>query len=262
MFFNTTIMKKIISYNVNGIRAALGKGFIDWLKNENPDILLIQETKAQPEQISSHLFEELGYHSYWFSALKKGYSGVGLLSKEKPDAVFSGVNNEKYDLEGRVIRADFGEISVLSTYHPSGSSGEIRQAFKMEWLSFFQTYVDELKKTRPNLIVGGDFNICHQSIDISKPENKKGVSGFLPEERKWMSQFLESGFVDSFRSFNSLPENYTWWSYRGGARAKNLGWRIDYHMISESLKPKLKASSILSKVIHSDHCPIVVEMDF
>lgn len=255
-------MKKIISYNVNGIRAALGKDFISWLKSENPDILLIQETKAQPEQIESHLFEELGYHCYWFSAEKKGYSGVGILSKQKPDAIITGINNEKYDIEGRAIRADFGDISVFSTYHPSGTTGGPRQDYKMDWLFYFQEYINELKKERPNLIIGGDFNICHKAIDINKPENKKNVSGFLPEEREWVSNFLQSGFIDSFRVFDQSPEKYSWWSYRAGARGKNLGWRIDYHMVSESMREKLIGASILADVVHSDHCPIVVEMEF
>ncbi|MFA9371756.1 MAG: exodeoxyribonuclease III [Labilibaculum antarcticum] len=255
-------MRKIISYNVNGIRAALGKDFIGWLKQEDPDILLIQETKAQPEQIETHLFEELGYHCYWFSAEKKGYSGVGILSKEKPDNVVIGVDNPKYDVEGRSIRADFGDISVFSTYHPSGTVGGPRQDYKMEWLAYFQAYITELKKERPNLIIGGDYNICHKEIDISKPEKKKGVSGFLPEEREWVSQFIESGFIDSFREFDLSPDKYSWWSYRAGSRGKNLGWRLDYHMVSEPLRNQLKGGSILADVIHSDHCPIVVEVDF
>lgn len=255
-------MRKIISYNVNGIRAALGKDLIGWLKEENPDILLIQETKAQPEQIESNLFEELGYHCYWFSAEKKGYSGVGILSKEKPDRIVEGIGNAKYDSEGRAIRADFGDISVFSTYHPSGTTGGPRQDYKMEWLADFQIYIDELKTEREKLIIGGDFNICHKAIDISRPEKKKNVSGFLPEEREWVSQFLDSGFIDTFRVFDESPEKYSWWSYRAGSRAKNLGWRIDYHMITENLKEQLKGASILSDVVHSDHCPVVVEMEF
>jgi len=255
-------MRKIISYNVNGIRAALGKDLIGWLKKENPDILLIQETKAQPEQIESHLFEELGYHCYWFSAEKKGYSGVGILTKEKPDSVVTGVDNPKYDVEGRAIRADFGDISVFSTYHPSGTTGGPRQDYKMEWLAYFQEYINKLKIERPNLVIGGDYNICHKPIDISKPEKKKNVSGFLPEEREWVSQFIESGFIDTFRVFDQSPDKYSWWSYRAGSRGKNLGWRIDYHMVTKSLENKLKGASILADVVHSDHCPIVVEMDF
>jgi len=255
-------MRKIISYNVNGIRAALGKDFVGWLKQEDPDILLIQETKAQPEQIETHLFEELGYHCYWFSAEKKGYSGVGILTKEKPDNVVIGIDNPKYDIEGRAIRADFGDVSVFSTYHPSGTTGGPRQDYKMEWLAYFQEYITELKKERPNLIIGGDYNICHKEIDISKPEKKKGVSGFLPEEREWVSQFIDNGFIDSFREFDLSPDKYSWWSYRAGSRGKNLGWRIDYHMVSESLRSQLKGGRILADVIHSDHCPVVVEVDF
>jgi exodeoxyribonuclease-3 len=258
----TDAMRKIISYNVNGIRAALSKDFIGWLKEEDPDILLVQETKAQAEQIETARFEELGYHCYWFSAEKKGYSGVGILSKEKPDLVLTGIDNPKYDVEGRAIRADFGDVSVFSTYHPSGTTGGPRQDYKMEWLAYFQEYIDQLKKERPKLIIGGDYNICHKAIDISRPEKKKGVSGFLPEEREWVSQFIESGFIDSFREFDQSPDKYSWWSYRAGSRGKNLGWRIDYHMVSEALRDQLKGARILADIVHSDHCPVVVEVDF
>ncbi len=255
-------MKKIISYNVNGIRAALKKGFAEWLKNENPDILCIQETKAQPEQIDSLLFEYLGYHSYWFSAQKKGYSGVGILTKEKPDNIKYGMDIEKYDNEGRFLRADFGNVSVVSVYHPSGSSGDERQAFKMQWLEDFRTYVNKLQKTRPNLIISGDYNICRLWIDIHNPEKQQNTSGFLPEERQWFQKFVDDGFIDSFRKFNPEPHNYTWWSYRANARNNNKGWRIDYHMISKELEDKIIAASILPEVKHSDHCPVTVDVDF
>ncbi|NPA44336.1 MAG: exodeoxyribonuclease III [Chlorobi bacterium] len=255
-------MKKIISYNVNGIRAALKKGFAEWLKEENPDIVCIQETKAQPEQIDSELFEKLGYKSYWFSAQKKGYSGVGILSKIKPDHVEYGMGIEKYDNEGRFIRADFGDVSVISVYHPSGSSGDLRQAFKMQWLIDFQEYVNELKKTRKKLIISGDYNICRLWIDIHNPTKQQKTSGFLPEERDWFQSFVDDGFIDSFRKFNQEPHNYSWWSYRANARNNNKGWRIDYHMISEDLNDSIKDASILPDVKHSDHCPVVVIADF
>jgi len=255
-------MKKIISYNVNGIRAALKKGFAEWLKNENPDIVCIQETKAQPEQIDSLLFEYLGYHSYWFSAEKKGYSGVGILSKEKPTHVEYGTGIEKYDTEGRFLRADYGDVSVISVYHPSGSSGDKRQAFKMQWLTDFQQYVKELRKTRPNLIISGDYNICRLWIDIHNPEKQQKTSGFLPEEREWFQSFVDDGFIDSFRKFNPDPHNYSWWSYRANARNNNKGWRIDYHMVSKEFEHKITDASILPDVKHSDHCPVVVFADF
>lgn len=255
-------MKKIISYNLNGIRAVLKKDFAKWLKEYQPDMVCIQETKAQDEQIDKQVFEELGYHSYWFSAQKKGYSGVGILTKEKPDNVVYGMNIDKYDNEGRFIRADYGDISLISVYHPSGTTGDVRQDFKMQWLNDFKNYISELKKERKKLIISGDYNICHKPIDINRPEKHKKSSGFLPEEREWMDNFVGDGFIDSFRYFCQKPEKYSWWSYRANSRAKNLGWRIDYHLITENLEKNLKGANILADVKHSDHCPILIEIDF
>jgi len=255
-------MKNIISYNVNGIRAAISKGLLDWLSIVNPDIVCFQELKAQTEQIPILDFEALGYHSFWFPAQKKGYSGVGLLTKTQPDNVAFGMNIPKYDFEGRMIRADYGDISVISVYHPSGSSNDERQAFKMIWLEDFLSYVNELKKTRPNLIICGDYNICHKPIDIHDPIRNATSSGFLPEEREWLSRFIDSGFVDSFRHFNQEPHNYTWWSFRANARSKNLGWRIDYEMVSNPIKQLMRRALILPQAKHSDHCPVTLEIDF
>lgn len=255
-------MKKIISYNVNGIRAAMRKGLLDWIKVVDADIVCIQETKAQNDQIPVFEFEEAGYQSYWHSAKRKGYSGVGILTKLKPDNVVIGMGIEKYDDEGRFIRLDYGDISVASVYHPSGSSGNERQAFKMMWLKDFLRFTGELKKERPNIIISGDYNICHKPIDIHDPVRNATSSGFLPEEREWLSRFIDSGFVDSFRAFNQEPHNYTWWSFRANARAKNLGWRIDYHMVSEPIENLMKRALILPEAKHSDHCPITLEMDF
>ncbi|MDT8392737.1 MAG: exodeoxyribonuclease III [Bacteroidales bacterium] len=254
-------MKKIVSYNVNGIRAATRKGLLEWIKAINADVICIQETKAQPDQIPLFDIEALGYHSYWHSAQKKGYSGVAILTKEKPDQVIMGMDIEKYDHEGRFIRADYGDTSIVSVYHPSGSSGDMRQAFKMMWLNDFQKYIHELKKSRPRLILSGDYNICHKPIDIHDPVRNATSSGFLPEEREWMSGFLGSGFIDTFRYFNDEPHHYTWWSYRANARARNLGWRIDYHMVSKPLEASLNRSVILPEAMHSDHCPILLEVD-
>jgi len=253
-------MKRIISYNINGIRAVIKKDFIGWLKISNPDIICLQELKAQPEQIESHLFEELGYHYYYHTAIKKGYSGVAILSKEKPDNVVVGMGIDKYDSEGRVLRADFGDTTFISAYFPSGSYGDVRQEFKMDFLVDFALFINKLKVERPNLIISGDYNICHKPIDINHPERHKKSSGFLPEERDWFDKFIESGFVDTFREFDKSAEKYSWWTYRAGARGKNLGWRIDYHLVSENLKNKLSNAYISPDVFHSDHCPIVVEL--
>ncbi len=254
-------MTRIISYNVNGIRAAVRKGLPEWLQVAQPDILCIQETKAQPDQIPVFDFELRGYKTYAHSAIKKGYSGVAILTKKEPDHVQAGMGIQKYDSEGRFIRADFGDISIVSVYHPSGSSGDERQAFKMEWLHEFQNYIAELRKERPNLIVSGDYNICHKAIDIHDPVRNATVSGFLPEEREWMSGFLETGFTDSFRYLNPEPHQYSWWSYRANARANNKGWRIDYNMITDNLVNKIKRVAILPQAMHSDHCPVLLEMD-
>ena len=254
-------MLRIITYNVNGIRAALRKGLPDWIEAAQPDVLCLQETKAQPEQIPYFDFEILGYKTYAHSAVKKGYSGVAILTKKEPDLVTAGLGISTYDTEGRFLRVDFGNLSFVSVYHPSGSSGEERQAFKMQWLSDFQTYMNELKKERPYLVVSGDYNICHKPIDIHDPVRNARVSGFLPEERAWMDRFLKTGFVDSFRHLNSEPHQYSWWSYRANARTNNKGWRIDYNMVTENLADKISRVAILSQAMHSDHCPVLLELD-
>ena len=251
---------KIVTYNVNGLRSALSKGLTGWIAAERPDILCLQETKAQPDQIPTLELEALGYRCYFFSAVKKGYSGVAILTRREPDQIVSGMGIEKYDAEGRFLRADYGDLSVVSVYHPSGTTGDLRQAFKMQWLEDFQNYVSELVKERPQLILCGDFNICHRPIDIHDPVRNAKSSGFLPEEREWMSRFLNSGFADTFRLFNSEAGQYTWWSFRANARANNKGWRIDYAMASEAARPLLKNAWLLPDVHHSDHCPAVLEI--
>ena len=253
---------KIVSYNVNGIRAALRKGFLDWLVDESPDVVCLQEVKASLDQIDATDFSKLGYAVYWMDATsRKGYSGVAILTKQEPDNVAYGCGLEAYDREGRVIRADFPSFSVMSVYMPSGSSGDERQAFKMRWLDDFYQYIHQLKQEQPRLIISGDYNICHQAIDIHDPVRNKNSSGFLPEEREWMTQFLDSGFVDTFRAFDNRAQQYSWWSYRSGARKKNLGWRIDYHLATDNLKDRLTGASILPSAMHSDHCPVVVDLE-
>jgi len=251
---------KIISYNVNGIRAAINKGFLEWLDASNADIVCLQEIKAMHDQIPLLDFEALGYHHYWYPAQKKGYSGVAILSKQEPDKVVYGIEIEEYDREGRFLRADFGDLSVASIYHPSGSSGDERLAFKMRWLADFEQYVEKLRQERPKLVLSGDYNICHEAIDIHDPVRNAKVSGFLPEERAWMSGFFAKGYIDSFRQLNKEAHQYSWWSYRANARNNNKGWRIDYHVLTENLQTSLKSVEILQEVKHSDHCPVVVEI--
>ncbi len=252
---------KIVTYNVNGIRSAISKGWLDWLKAVNPDMICLQELKAEAHQIDQQPLLDLGYQLYWFPAQKKGYSGVAIFTKEPPLHVAYGCGIEAYDAEGRVIRADFADFSLMSVYMPSGSSGDERQNFKFQWLDDFQTYIDQLKQQHPNLLIAGDYNICHEAIDIHNPKSNANSSGFLPEERAWMSQFLGSGFIDIFRHFNPEPHHYTWWSFRAGARQKNLGWRIDYICASQTLAPRLSRAVILPEAKHSDHCPVLIEMN-
>jgi exodeoxyribonuclease-3 len=252
---------KLCSYNVNGIRSAFKKDFIEWLQENQPEIVCIQELKAHEDQIDITKFEDLGYHVYIHAAEKKGYSGVAILSKMKPEQIVYGCGEDIYDKEGRIIRADFKNFSIMSLYVPSGSSGEERQSFKMEFLDFFISYIQDLKKTISPLIISGDYNICHNPIDIHNPVSNKNSSGFLPEERAWVSKFLDAGFIDTFRFFNKKPHIYSWWSFRFNARAKNLGWRIDYHMATHDLKDRLRNAEILQKVVHSDHCPVILEFD-
>ena len=251
---------KIVSYNVNGIRAALSKGLSKWLEATDPDVICFQEIKALEEQIDTGVFEALGYqYHYWFSAQRKGYSGVAILSKLKPDQVVYGTGIDYMDQEGRNIRADFNGVSVMSLYVPSGSN-IARLEHKLTYMADLQRYVNDLKLEHPNLVLCGDYNVCHQAIDIHDPIRNKNVSGFLPVEREWMGNLLNSGFIDSFRYFNPNPHNYTWWSYRANARTNNKGWRLDYAMVSRPLEPRMKRSVILSEAIHSDHCPVLLEL--
>ncbi|WP_405330748.1 exodeoxyribonuclease III [Leeuwenhoekiella sp. LLG6367-2.1] len=252
---------KIITYNVNGIRAALKKGLLDWIKQADPDVLLLQETKAHKEQVDVDFLQEIGYHDYWFSAQKKGYSGVAILTKKEPDNVVHGTGIDYMDFEGRNIRVDFGDLSIMSIYLPSGTNVD-RLEHKFKYMADFQVYADELRKTRPNLVVGGDYNICHEAIDIHDPVRLKNVSGFLPVEREWMTELITSGFTDSFRHLNPEVEQYSWWSYRANARANNKGWRLDYNMVSEPLKNAISRAVILPEAKHSDHCPALLELDY
>lgn len=254
---------KIVSYNVNGIRSAISKNWLGWLQATDADIVCLQEIKANPDQVQEiYLLEQMGYHHYWFPAEKKGYSGTAILSRTKPDHVEYGCGIKDYDCEGRMLRADFDKFSVMSLYLPSGTTGDERQSFKYKFLNDFDNYLRELRWKYPHLVVSGDYNICHREIDIHNPKSNANSSGFLPEERAWMEKFLDNGFIDTFRHFNKDPHNYTWWSFRAGSRSRNLGWRIDYQMVTREMEPYLKRAAILPDAIHSDHCPVLLELDF
>lgn len=251
---------KIISYNVNGIRAAISKGFIDWLQHANPDVICLQEIKANEDQIPVEDIENAGYpFQYYFSATKKGYSGVAILCKTEPKNIVYGTGIEHMDFEGRNLRVDFDDLSVMSLYLPSGTNID-RLDHKFMFMDDFHNYINKLKSETPNLVICGDYNICHQPIDIHDPVRNKTVSGFLPQERSWLDIFIKSGFVDSFRHFNKDPHHYTWWSYRAGARGNNKGWRIDYILVAKSIENRLERATILPDAKHSDHCPVLVEI--
>lgn len=237
------------------------KGFTDWLKTDPADIICVQETKAHKDNVDFAQFEALGFEHYWHSASKKGYSGVAVLTRIKPDNVIYGTGHAQSDLEGRVIRLDFGDITLINAYFPSGTTGEERQTYKYQWLDEFHAFLLELAQTRPNLVVCGDYNIVHQPIDIHDPVGNKKSSGFLPEERAWMDKFFASGFVDSFRHFNQDPHQYTWWTFRAGARGNNKGWRIDYINVTTPMLEKLSNAHIMPDIKHSDHCPVFLELD-
>ncbi|WP_396144430.1 exodeoxyribonuclease III [Flavobacterium sp.] len=252
---------KIISYNVNGIRAAITKGFLEWLQTANPDVICLQEIKATEDQIPTQDITAAGYpFQYYFPATKKGYSGVAILSKIEPQKIVYGTGIEHMDFEGRNLRADFENLSVMSLYLPSGTNID-RLGHKFKYMDDFHNYIMHLKKDIPNLVICGDYNICHEAIDIHDPIRNQTVSGFLPQERAWLDAFMKSGFIDSFRHFNKEPHNYSWWSYRAGARGNNKGWRIDYNLVSENLKERMTRAVILPEAKHSDHCPIMVEVN-
>ena len=252
---------KIISYNVNGIRAAINKGFIEWLQSANPDVICLQEIKATEDQIPTEEITAAGYpYQYYFSAQKKGYSGVAVLCKTKPNHVVFGTGLESMDFEGRNLRVDYDNLSVMSMYLPSGTNND-RLGYKFQYMDDIQDYIVNLRKEIPHLVICGDYNICHEAIDIHNPKQNEKTSGFLPEERAWLDGFMKTGMIDSFRHLNKEPHHYTWWSYRANARNNNKGWRIDYCLVTEQLIDNIKRALILPEAKHSDHCPILVEIE-
>lgn len=253
---------RIASYNVNGLRACLRHGLVEWLTLERLDVLCLQETKCRLEQLDTTSLEQLGYTLYIFPADKAGYSGVGILTRLRAERVSYGMGSADYDAEGRLLRLDIGDLTVLSVYHPSGSSGAERIAFKLSFLEAFAAYTRQLRQERKHLVICGDFNICHEPIDIHDPIRNAQVSGFLPEERAWMSAWLAEGYTDAFRHLHPDEVAYSWWSYRVGARARNKGWRIDYTILSDSLLPILKQAQVHTDAEHSDHCPVSLILDY
>jgi exodeoxyribonuclease III len=249
-------MKRILSYNLNGIRSALSKGLIEWLDTENFDVLCFQETKAQADQVDLTPFLERGFYPNWHSAQKKGYSGVLTLSKMQPDLVEAGIGLPQYDQEGRILRTDFGNLTLLNCYFPSGTTGDVRQEVKMNFLTDFYEWVLELRKSRPNIIIVGDYNIAHNEIDIHDPKGNKKSSGFLPEERAWMDLWFANGFIDTFRYKYPERVGYSWWTFRANARANNKGWRIDYISVTAPLKDTIHDAGLFPKIVHSDHCGV------
>lgn len=255
-------MTKIISYNVNGIRAALRKDLLLWLKAAQPDVFCMQEIKAFEDQLDTDQFRKLGYHVSWNPAEKKGYSGTAILSKEQPRETILALDFDELDREGRFILSHFETFSILNIYMPSGASKEGRQEVKLEFLEHFSDKIQEILKKHSNLIICGDFNICRLDIDIHNPKMNIRTPGWTPEERNWFQDFLEKNkMIDSFRVFNQEPHHYTWWSYMARAREKNLGWRIDYQLVSKPLENKLDRAVILSRAKHSDHCPVSIELN-
>jgi exodeoxyribonuclease III len=252
---------KVFSYNVNGIRSAMSKGLVEWLQEVQPDIIGFQEIKANVEDIDDSGFKALGYDCHWFSAQKKGYSGTGFLTKTKATKVTKGNGMEQGDFEGRTLQVQIGDVLYINTYFPSGSAGDERQAYKMEFLAEYLQWLNSLRKKHKQVVVLGDYNICHKPIDIHDPVSNKNSSGFLPEERAWMDDFFATGMVDSFRTVNPHPHQYSWWSFRANARNNNKGWRIDYINVSQNLQAKISDAYILPEAKHSDHCPVALHLD-
>lgn len=253
---------KLVSFNVNGIRSATRKGFLDWLAAEDPDAVCLQETKAREEQADPALRPPDGYHASWNSAERPGYSGVATFTKIKPRRVRRRLGPRRFDREGRLIETDFPEFTLLNVYFPNGGQGPERIAYKLDFYAALLQRCDELHNAGRLLVVCGDYNTAHQAIDLARPKQNQKTSGFLPEERAWIDRYLDAGFLDAFRELCDEPEHYTWWSFRARSRERNVGWRIDYHLISKQLQPHLRSANIHRDIALSDHCPISIELAF
>jgi exodeoxyribonuclease-3 len=251
---------KLISFNVNGIRAIEKKGFFEWVDKESPDILALQETKAHPDQLSDKILQPKGYKSFWSSAEKKGYSGVAIYTKKEPKFVTAGLGIKEFDDEGRVLIAEYDDFTLFNIYYPNGGAGNKRVPFKMKFYDAFLENIEALRKKGKSLIICGDVNTAHTEIDLARPKENAKNTGFLPEEREWVSKFIKCGYVDTFRHFTSEGGHYSWWDYKTAARARDVGWRIDYFFVSQNLLPHIKRAFILKDVHGSDHCPVGIEL--
>jgi len=256
------MIMRLLCWNVNGIRAAQKKGFIDYVKRENPDVLCLQETKAQVEQLDDELVNIDGYTSHFVSAEKKGYSGVAIYTRVKPAEVVRGCGAQKFDSEGRVLRVDFDEFTLYNIYFPNGGRGPERVKYKLDFYDHLLDQWEELRAEGRKLVICGDYNTAHQEIDVAKPKEWSKISGFLPEERVWLDKITDMGYIDTFREFNQSPEQFTYWDNYRNMREKNVGWRIDYFFVTEDLKPNLKDAKIHMDVMGSDHCPIELVLKF
>jgi exodeoxyribonuclease-3 len=252
---------KIASFNINGYRAAVRKGMLDWLEKESPDVLCMQEIKIKEHQVDMKALEDLGYQHYWFPAEKPGYSGVATISKEPADNVIKGTGMEVYDREGRVLRTDFGDLSIINAYFPSGSSSEERHEFKMQFLKDIKPWIEKLRKERPKLVVCGDYNIVHKDLDIHNPERRDNPSGFRPEERAWLDKWFNGDFTDAWRHLYPEKQEFSWWSYRAGSRQRNKGWRIDYVSVTPNLVKRVDMAEQQKEAFFSDHCPVIINLD-
>jgi len=251
---------KLLCWNVNGLRAIDKKGFFPWFQNEAPDILCLQEIKATPEQLPPHLRNLPGYHTFWNPAEKKGYSGVGTFSKIKPLSVKTGFGREEFDSEGRILITAFPTFTLFNIYFPKGKKNKERLQYKLDFYDAFLSHADNLKAHKHNIIVCGDFNTAHKEIDLARPKENERISGFLPVERAWIDMFVDHGYIDTFRKFHVESNQYSWWDLKTGARARNVGWRIDYFFVNKEFLPNVKNAFILQHVMGSDHCPVGIEI--
>jgi len=253
---------KMLSWNVNGLRAVHNKSFLPWFKSEAPDILCLQETKAHPNQLPPELLEVAGYQAYFVSAERKGYSGVALYSRIKPESIKTGLDIERFDLEGRTLIAEYKQFTLFNIYYPNGKASRERLQYKMDYYEAFLGYLLTIKNKKRNIIICGDVNTAHKEIDLARPRENEKVSGFLPEERAWLDRLVEHGFMDTFRLHNDQPGQYTWWDMKSRARERNIGWRIDYFFVSDNLKKNVTEAFIMPEVAGSDHCPVGIEITF